>query len=118
MYGALRMRAAVLAARAGMPEEAADRVTEARAAASHVPDGIYYGTAFGPSSVRVHELATAVEAGDTPRALRLAGRWQPPRSLPGERRSLGSHPRQAPPAPTPAEPRRMVWHHLTAADRA
>ena len=87
MYGALHMRAAVLAARAGMPEEAADRVAEARAAASRIPDGIYYGTAFGPSSVRVHELATAVETGDTPHALRLAARWQPPRSLPAERRS-------------------------------
>ncbi len=87
MYGALHMRAAVLAARAGMPEEAADRLTEARAAASRIPDGIYYGTAFGPSSVRVHELAAAVEAGDTPRALRLAARWQPPHTLPAERRS-------------------------------
>lgn len=87
MYGAIQMRAAVLAARAGMPAEAADRMTEARAAASHVPDDIYCGTAFGPSSVRVHELATAVEAGDISRALQLTSWWQPPRALPAERRS-------------------------------
>ena len=87
MHGALNMRAAVLAARAGMPEEAADRMTEARAAARHVPDGVYHGTAFGPSSVRVHELALAVEIGDIGHAVELAARWQPPRALPAERRS-------------------------------
>jgi hypothetical protein len=60
MRGALTMRAAVLAARAGMPGEAADRIAEAQATARHVPEGVYHGTAFGPGSVRVHELALAV----------------------------------------------------------
>jgi transcriptional regulator with XRE-family HTH domain len=86
-HGALCMRAAVLAARAGIPEEAADRMAEARAAARHVPDGVYHGTAFGPSSVRVHELALAVEIGDISGAIRFAARWQPPQALPAERRS-------------------------------
>jgi transcriptional regulator with XRE-family HTH domain len=105
MYGALHMRAAVLAARAGMPE-AAERIAEARAAAQRIPDGIYHGTAFGPSSVRVHELAAAVESCDITQALRLASRWQPPQALPAERRShfyieaarahhLAGHPDQA-----------------------
>jgi transcriptional regulator with XRE-family HTH domain len=87
MRGALCMRAAVLAAHAGMPEEAADRMAEAQAIARHVPDGVYHGTAFGPGSVRVHELALAVETGDIARAIKLAGQWQPPRALPAERRS-------------------------------
>jgi len=87
MYGALHMRGAVLAARAGMPGEAADRMAEARAAARRVPDGIYHGTAFGPTSIRIHELAAAVESGDIARALHLTRRWQPPRALPAERRS-------------------------------
>lgn len=87
MYGALQMRAAVLAARAGMAAEAADRMTEARAAASRVPDAVYTGTAFGPSSVRVHELATAVEASDISRATQLISHWHPPPALPAERRS-------------------------------
>ncbi|HEX3960636.1 MAG TPA: hypothetical protein VHZ03_29030 [Trebonia sp.] len=87
MHGALCMRAAVLAARAGMPGEAADRLAEARAAARHVPDGVYLGTTFGPSSVRVHELALAVESHDIGRAVRLTAQWQPPRALPAERRS-------------------------------
>jgi len=64
MRGALCMRAAVLAARAGMPDEAAERMAEAQVIAWQVPDGAYHGTAFGPGSVRVHELALAVEAGD------------------------------------------------------
>lgn len=87
MRGALCMRAAVLAARAGMPGEAADRMTEAQAIARQVPDGVYHGTAFGPGSVRIHELALAVEAGDGARAVKLAGQWQPPRVLPAERQS-------------------------------
>ncbi|HEX3956640.1 MAG TPA: helix-turn-helix transcriptional regulator [Trebonia sp.] len=87
MRGALCMRAAVLAARSGMPGEAADRIAEAQAIARQVPDGVYYGTAFGPGSVRVHELALAVETGDVGRAVKLAGQWQPPGALPAERRS-------------------------------
>lgn len=87
LYGALQMRAAVLASRAGLRDEAAQRMTEATAAASHVPDGIYYGTAFGPSSVRIHQLAAAVEGHRVGNAVQLATRWEPPRSLPAERSS-------------------------------
>ena len=87
MHGAIQMRAAVLAAHAGMPDEAADRLAEARAAADQVQDGIYHGTAFGPSSVRVHELAMAVESGSTGRALQAVSQWHPTNALPAERRS-------------------------------
>jgi hypothetical protein len=86
-HGALHMRAAVLAARAGMPEEAADRLAEASAAAQHLPDGIYHGTAFGPGSIRIHELALAVESHQIGHAVKLSSDWQPPLSLPAERRS-------------------------------
>lgn len=87
MRGALCMRGAVLAGRAGMPGEAADRLAQAQAIAQQVPEGVYHGTAFGPASVRVHELALAVETRDVSRAVRLAGQWQPPPALPAERRS-------------------------------
>jgi transcriptional regulator with XRE-family HTH domain len=87
MHGALCMRAAVLAAHAGISSEAADRIAEAQAFAQQVPDGIYCGTAFGPASVRIHELALAVENGDVSRAITLAGQWEPPHVLPAERRS-------------------------------
>lgn len=87
IHGTLHMRGAVLAARAGLHDETADRIAVARAAARGMPDAVYYGTAFGPGSVRIHELALAVEGGDTARALELAARWQPPQGIPAERRS-------------------------------
>ena len=86
-YGALCMRGAVLAARAGLREEAADRIAEARTIADRVPEAVYHGTAFGPGNVRIHELALAVEASDAGKAVELAAGWQPPRVLPPERRS-------------------------------
>ncbi|HEX9033628.1 MAG TPA: helix-turn-helix transcriptional regulator [Streptosporangiaceae bacterium] len=87
LYGSLHMRAGVLAACAGLPEAAASHLAEARAIGHHVPDAAYRGTAFGPSSVRIHEIAAAAEMGDCKSALRKAARWQPPPTVPAERRS-------------------------------
>ncbi len=86
-HGALLMRSAVLAARAGKPGEAADRLAEAGAAARRLPESIYHGTAFGPASVRVHELALAVESHDIGHAINVSSQWEPPLTLPAERRS-------------------------------
>lgn len=84
-YGALHMRAAVVAGRAGTSDTAWSHLDEARRAAQGVPDGVYFGTAFGPSSVRIHELAVAVELGDSPATVQRAAAWHPPRHLPAER---------------------------------
>jgi transcriptional regulator with XRE-family HTH domain len=86
-YGALHMRAAVVAGRAGKPDAAWDHLGEAHRAARPVPEGVYFGTAFGPASVRIHELAVAVELGDSPAAVERAAAWHPPDHLPAERRS-------------------------------
>jgi transcriptional regulator with XRE-family HTH domain len=86
-YGALHMRAAVVAGRAGKPDTAWDHLGEAHRAARQVPEAIYFGTAFGPASVRIHELAVAVELGDSPAAVQRAAAWHPPDHLPAERRS-------------------------------
>ncbi|MGH7447934.1 MAG: hypothetical protein ACRELT_10270 [Longimicrobiales bacterium] len=86
-YGALHMRAAVVAGRAGKPDTARAHLDEARRAARLVPEDVYFGTAFGPSSVRVHELAVAAELGDSPAAVERAAAWHPPEHLPAERRS-------------------------------
>ena len=86
-YGALHMRAAVVAGRAGNPDTAWDHLGEAHRAARQVPEGVYFGTAFGPASVRIHELAVAVELGDNPAAVQRASAWHPPDHLPAERRS-------------------------------
>jgi len=85
--GSLHMRAAVTAANAGLTEPAADHLAQARELAQRVPDGVYYGTAFGPSSVRIHQAATAAELGDAAAVLQLAKSWQPPATVPAERRS-------------------------------
>lgn len=84
--GALHMRAAVVAGRAGNADAAAEHLREARRASGDVPEGVYHGTAFGPSSLRIHELAVAVELRD-PLGIARAAAWQPPRELPAERRS-------------------------------
>lgn len=86
-YGALHMRAAVLAARAILPDDAHDHLREAREAARRVTEGVYGGTAFGPSSVRIHEVSLSVDLGDPNGALAAAAGWEPATSLPAERRS-------------------------------
>ncbi|WP_248962080.1 helix-turn-helix domain-containing protein [Sphaerisporangium perillae] len=86
-YGALHMRAAVVAGRAGMRETAWDHLREAGKVALMVREGVYNGTAFGTSSVRIHEVSVSTELGDGERAIRTVGAWAPPDDLPRERRS-------------------------------
>ncbi|GLY28091.1 helix-turn-helix transcriptional regulator [Kineosporia sp. NBRC 101731] len=86
-YGSLHMRAAIAAARAGLPEKAWDHLDEARTTAAQVSEGIWAGTAFGPESVRIHEVSTAVELDAPQVALDTAEGWAPPVTLPAERRS-------------------------------
>ncbi|WP_431983170.1 helix-turn-helix domain-containing protein [Streptomyces qinglanensis] len=87
--GTLHMRAAVIAGRAGREDTATMHIGEARRCADAVPEKVYYGTAFGPSSVRAHEVSLAVSLGGRhlQRALDIAHEWAPPRDLPAERRS-------------------------------
>ncbi|APU21290.1 helix-turn-helix domain-containing protein [Actinoalloteichus sp. GBA129-24] len=85
-FGALHMRAAVVAGRAGKADVATEHLREASRAAVGVPEGIYLGTAFGPASLRIHELAVAVELRD-PLGIERAASWHPPDELPAERRS-------------------------------
>jgi transcriptional regulator with XRE-family HTH domain len=87
VYGSMHMRAGVLAACAGLPDVAESHLAEARDVGRHAPDAAYHGTAFGPSSVRIHEIAAAAEMGDAKAVLRLTARWQPPLAVPAERRS-------------------------------
>lgn len=86
-YGTLHMRAAVMAGRAGQARWAQEHIDEAQQIAQRVNEGIHLGTAFGAASVRIHRLSLMVELGDVGAALRSAAAWQPPASLPAERRS-------------------------------
>ncbi|MGW0736971.1 helix-turn-helix domain-containing protein [Streptomyces sp. NPDC002851] len=87
--GALHMRAAVIAGRAGNASAADTHLHEAHSLGERVPEGIYQGTAFGPDSVRIHEVSVAISLGSdhVGRALDVASEWKPPKELPAERRS-------------------------------
>lgn len=86
-YGALHMRAAVVAARAGAAARAQDHLREAELAARRVPDGVYTGTAFGPSSVRIHQVTLALDLDELGTVFAAAAGWVPPDSVPVERRA-------------------------------
>jgi hypothetical protein len=83
------MRAAVIAGRACDVGAAFTHLSEAQRLGGWVPEAIYAGTAFGPSSVRIHEVSVAVSLGSehVQRALEVARDWAPPIELPAERRS-------------------------------
>lgn len=87
--GALHMRAAVIAGRAGQADAATMHMQYARDAAELVPESVYEGTAFGPDSASVHEVSLSVALGGEHlgRALDIAREWAPPRAMPAERRS-------------------------------
>ncbi|WP_326644560.1 helix-turn-helix domain-containing protein [Nonomuraea fuscirosea] len=87
--GALHMRAAVIAGRDGDVDAADMHLAEARRLGDQVPEAVYVGTAFGPHSVRIHEVSVAVSLGSehVHRALEVAREWAPPPELPAERRS-------------------------------
>ncbi|MYX67326.1 MULTISPECIES: helix-turn-helix domain-containing protein [unclassified Streptomyces] len=87
--GALHMRAAVIAGRADQGDAAEAHLTEARRLGDRAREGVYQGTAFGPDSVRIHEVSVAVSLGNehVQRAFDVAREWKPPAGLPAERRS-------------------------------
>ncbi|MCK2245260.1 MULTISPECIES: helix-turn-helix domain-containing protein [unclassified Crossiella] len=85
--GSLHMRAAVVAARAGEPSDADLHMDYARRYAENTTEGIYYGTAFGPSSVHTHHVATAIELDEFDKAVQLARSWTASEDIPAERLS-------------------------------
>lgn len=85
--GALHMRAAVAAGRIRQQERAREHLARAKVCATRVPEAVYAGTAFGPDSYYVHEVAVAVELGEAATVLNAARSWKPPTHLPAERRS-------------------------------
>jgi transcriptional regulator with XRE-family HTH domain len=87
--GALHMRAAVIAGRDQDADAATAHLRSARALGDSIREDVYSGTAFGPDSVRIHEVSVAVSLGGdhVGRALDVAKAWKPHRDLPAERRS-------------------------------
>ncbi|GLV88285.1 hypothetical protein Slala03_79740 [Streptomyces lavendulae subsp. lavendulae] len=77
--GSLHMRAAVLAGRAGDAQTAHAHIREARALGDRIPEGVYQGTAFGPESVRIHQVSLGVSLGGgyIRESLGVAREWKP-----------------------------------------
>lgn len=94
VYGALQLRAAVLAARAGRACEAWEYHGVAADVAGHLPPRFpdYYGLQFNSSNTAIHGAAVAVELTDHDEAIRrdldLTCTWRrEPSGLPPERRA-------------------------------
>ncbi|KJK40213.1 DNA-binding protein [Streptomyces variegatus] len=87
--GALHMRAAVIAGRAGDADAAALHLADARRLGDTLTEDAYDGTQFGPDSVRAHEVSVAVSLGQEhlQQALDVADEWTPPADMPAERQS-------------------------------
>ena len=85
--GAERAQVAQHLLQAYRAADALDHLAEAQAMANLVTEGIFLGTAFGPGSVRIHEVTLALDLHEPETALAVAAGWTPPTSLPAERRS-------------------------------
>ena len=95
--GALLLKLAVLEARENNPDRADSYLREAEQVASMAGnrDSLAYEMSFGPTNIRIHEVHTLIDMGDTEQALaRLTewapasgGEWVPPATTVGERSS-------------------------------
>ncbi|MFJ1649636.1 helix-turn-helix domain-containing protein [Streptomyces sp. NPDC088258] len=76
IQGAILLKLAILEARDGAPERSAQRLAEAAAAAGMVQrDTTHYEMSFGPTNVRIHEVAALIDSGDTEQALARLREW-------------------------------------------
>ncbi|MFE9296609.1 helix-turn-helix domain-containing protein [Streptomyces niveus] len=76
VQGAILLKLAIVEARDGMPERAAERLAEARAAAGLLrSDTTHYEMSFGPTNVRIHQVAALIDSGDTEQALARLREW-------------------------------------------
>lgn len=88
VYGALQLRAAVAAARAGLARQAWEHHGEAEEVARRLGDRPdRYGLQVLPGNVAIHGCAIAVELGDHDRALRMDERLELSPPLSPERRA-------------------------------
>jgi tetratricopeptide (TPR) repeat protein len=73
LQGALHLQLAILASRQNVAEQAMEHLRLARVAARRLgEDRNDYDTEFGPTNVKIYEVAVAVELGDAGTALRVA----------------------------------------------
>jgi transcriptional regulator with XRE-family HTH domain len=90
MAGALHLRRAILAARAGNAATSESHLNAAREFADRIgadSDGGWHQLTFGPSNVGIHDVAAAIEIGDGPAALDRAESLRLPTTIPAIRAS-------------------------------
>lgn len=89
VHGALRLRAAILAARAGNSSDAWDHHGAATDIAQRLPANTpdYYGLQFNRANASIHGAAVAVELEDHDEAIRRDAKLVSPAGLPAERRA-------------------------------
>ncbi|WP_236243121.1 helix-turn-helix domain-containing protein [Streptomyces sp. CC228A] len=76
VQGAVLLKLAVLEARDGRPEQAQQRLAQARVNAEWLRrDTTHYEMSFGPTNVRIHEVAAMIDMGDTEQALARLREW-------------------------------------------
>jgi transcriptional regulator with XRE-family HTH domain len=87
VYGSLHLKQSIVAARSKDADAAWAHIAEAKRAAMASGDNNYYQLAFGPTNVRIHEVAVAVELDDATEAIRRAEGFEVPADIPAERSS-------------------------------
>ncbi|MFJ2882501.1 MULTISPECIES: helix-turn-helix domain-containing protein [unclassified Streptomyces] len=76
VQGAVLLKLAIVEARDGRPEQAGQRLADARAVAGMLrSDTRHYEMSFGPTNVRIHEVAAMIDMGDTGQALARLREW-------------------------------------------
>lgn len=76
VIGSMLLKLAILEVRDGDLEQAQERLAEARWYAQMLPgDSLAYETSFGPTNLRIHEVAVLIDGGDTEQALARLREW-------------------------------------------
>jgi hypothetical protein len=85
----MHLRLAILAARdSKRRNDAWDHLAQASEVGERIGrDTHHYGLIFGPTNVKIHEVATAIELEDADEVIRRNEGFEPPASLPVERSS-------------------------------
>lgn len=76
VLGALYLKLSILEARDGQPERSAEYLADARQVAALLRgDTEHYELSFGPTNVRIHQVAALIDQGDTEQALARLHQW-------------------------------------------
>jgi transcriptional regulator with XRE-family HTH domain len=77
VFGPLQLKFAMIEARDGGESDVRHWLDEARGTAQAMSnrDSLAYETSFGPTNIRIHEIAALLDIGDTEQAVARVGEW-------------------------------------------